>query len=99
MLERAENNKRRSVSEKRKRDAREKIELGGLIVKAGLRTADRAVLLGAMIELEKKSSSQREWSRLRAIGREAFIRDTEKARSGRAPDQPDDGNSLASSRT
>ena len=31
----------------RRRDTREKIELGGLVVKAGLREADRAVILGA----------------------------------------------------
>lgn len=93
MLERALNGKRRTVSETRKRDAREKIELGGLVVKAGLRSADRAVLLGAMIELEKKSNNQTEWSRLRAIGRAAFIRDTEKARAHHPADHADDSQS------
>lgn len=90
MLERAENKKRRTVSESRKRDAREKIELGGLVVKAGLREADRAVLLGAMIELSKHSNNQTEWSRLRAIGRAAFIRDTEKSHLRNHADRPDD---------
>ena len=91
MLERAESKKRRTISESRKRDAREKIELGGLIVKAGLRDADRAVLLGAMIELSKHSNNQTEWSRQRAIGRAAFIRDTEKSRLRHHPDLPDGG--------
>ena len=91
MLERAENKKRRTISESRKRDAREKIELGGLVVKAGLREADRAVLLGAMIELSKHSDNQSEWSRLRAIGRAAFIRDTEKSRLRHHSDHPDGG--------
>lgn len=95
MLERGENARRRSVSEARRQDAREKIELGGLIVKAGLRTADRAVLLGAMIELERKSNSQQEWSRLRAIGRAAFIRDAEKVRTGKPANRHDDGSGSA----
>lgn len=99
MLERAENRKRRSISESRKRDAREKIELGGLVVKAGLREADRAVLLGAMIELSRQSDNQSEWSRLRAIGRAAFIRDSEKARLRRDAVSADEGNADPHDRT
>ena len=34
----------------RKQDARQKIELGGLVIKAGLRHADKAFILGALIE-------------------------------------------------
>ncbi|SPZ48114.1 conjugal transfer protein TraD [Agrobacterium tumefaciens] len=34
------------TSDARKKDTREKIELGGLIVKAGLRYEKRALLLG-----------------------------------------------------
>jgi hypothetical protein len=34
----------------RRRDTREKIERGGLVVKAGLRQADRAFILGVLIE-------------------------------------------------
>lgn len=99
MLERAENKKRRTISESRKRDAREKIELGGLVVKAGLREADRAVLLGAMIELSKQSNNQTEWSRLRAIGRAAFIRDTEKNHLRNHPDRPDGSDAVPTDRT
>ena len=35
----------------RKRDAHEKIQLGGVVIKAGLRTIDKAVLLGALLEV------------------------------------------------
>ncbi|MBO9463572.1 conjugal transfer protein TraD, partial [Labrenzia sp. R5_0] len=34
----------------RKKDAREKIQLGGLIVKAGLRETDKAILLGILMD-------------------------------------------------
>src|SRR4051812_23492276 len=39
------------TARERKRDAHEKIQLGGLVVKAGLRELDQAVLFGAMLEL------------------------------------------------
>ena len=38
-----------SQSEKRRKDTREKIQLGGLIAKAGLRYEKRALLLGLLI--------------------------------------------------
>lgn len=63
-------------SEARKKDTREKIELGGLIVKAGLRYEPRAVLLGALIDLSRRlTSDDSERARLTAIGAEAFGRD------------------------
>lgn len=63
-------------SEARKKDTREKIELGGLIVKAGLRYEPRAVLLGALIELGRRlKGDDAERARLTAIGAEAFGRD------------------------
>lgn len=67
---------RTSISDARKKDTRDKIELGGLIVKAGLRFEKRAVLLGALIELHqrlKSDASERE--RLNEIGAEAFHRE------------------------
>lgn len=64
-------------SEARKKDTREKIELGGLIVKAGLRFERRALLLGALIELGRRlKSDDSERARLTAIGAEAFGRDS-----------------------
>ena len=62
-----------SKADARRKDAREKIELGGLIVKAGLRYEGRALLLGALIELgERLRADESERHRLTAIGAEAF---------------------------
>lgn len=56
----------------RKRDAHEKITLGGLIIKAGLREEDKAFILGVLLT----ASEQRDDSALReamiAKGKEAF---------------------------
>lgn len=66
------------TSEARKKDTREKIELGGLIVKAGLRYEKRALLLGLLIEAGKRiRGDEMEKSRLTAIGAEAFGNDGE----------------------
>ncbi|KQW26345.1 conjugal transfer protein TraD [Rhizobium sp. Root274] len=64
---------RTMTSDARKKDTREKIELGGLIVKAGLRYEKRALLLGALIDLSQRlRCDDTERSRLLAIGAEAF---------------------------
>lgn len=69
---------RLTTAEARKKDAREKIELGGLIVKAGLRSEKRALLLGVLIEAQKKiQGDEAERSHLTAIGAEAFGNDSE----------------------
>lgn len=61
------------TSDARKKETREKIELGGLIVKAGLRYEKRALLLGALIELSHRiRDDKNERSRLIAIGAKAF---------------------------
>ncbi|WP_296021827.1 conjugal transfer protein TraD [uncultured Agrobacterium sp.] len=49
--------RRKATSDARKKDTRDKIELGGLIVKAGLRFEGRALLLGALIDLQKRLKS------------------------------------------
>ncbi|MCD2175107.1 type IV conjugative transfer system coupling protein TraD [Rhizobium sp. C4] len=65
-------------SDARKKDTREKIELGGLVVKAGLRFEKRALLLGALIELQQRlANDANERDRLIAIGSEAFGNDRE----------------------
>jgi hypothetical protein len=65
-------------SDARKKDTRDKIELGGLIVKAGLRFEKRALLLGALIDLQMRlKSDDGERSRLTAIGAEAFGNESE----------------------
>ena len=56
----------------RKKDAREKFLLGGIVVRAGLSRADRAFLLGGLIELARVASGSPEYRRLRDVGEEAF---------------------------
>jgi hypothetical protein len=56
----------------RRRDAHEKIALGGLIVKAGMRDMAKAVLLGGLVELAKRLEEPGERERLRKIGDAAF---------------------------
>ncbi|KAF5881921.1 MULTISPECIES: conjugal transfer protein TraD [Rhizobium] len=56
----------------RKRQAREKFLLGAIVVKAGLSKADRAFLLGGLIELANVIPGSPEHQRLRDIGEEAF---------------------------
>lgn len=67
---------RTTTSDARKKDTREKIELGGLVVKAGLRHEKRALLLGALIELSQRlKADETVRPRLLAIGAEAFKTD------------------------
>ena len=62
-----------SQSDARKKDTREKIQLGGLIVKAGLRYEKRALLLGLLIDgASRIAADEAERERLTAIGAEAF---------------------------
>lgn len=65
--------RRSDVSDARKKDTREKIELGGLIVKAGLRYEKRALLLGLLVDAaERMGADVAERERLTAIGARAF---------------------------
>lgn len=69
---------RTTISDARKKETREKIELGGLIVKAGLRYEKRALLLGALVDLSHRlKSDEGERARLIALGAEAFSDDGE----------------------
>ena len=62
-----------STTEARKKDAREKIELGGLIVKAGLRNEKRSLLLGILIDAGARiKADETERSRLSEVGAKAF---------------------------
>ena len=64
---------RTMTSDTRKKDTREKIELGGLIVKAGLRYEKRALLLGMLLDAARRiKGDEGERSRLTSIGAEAF---------------------------
>lgn len=70
--------RRSTSSEARKKATREKIELGGLIVKAGLRYEKRALLLGLLIDAgSRMRDDEAERARLTAIGAEAFGNDSE----------------------
>lgn len=65
--------RRSDTSEVRKKDTREKIELGGLIAKAGLRYEKRALLLGLLIDAAHRlKGDETERERLTAIGAKAF---------------------------
>lgn len=67
-----------SQSEDRKKDTREKIQLGGLIAKAGLRYEKRALLLGLLIDgASRIGADDNERVRLLAIGEKAFANDTD----------------------
>jgi len=60
----------------RKKDAHEKIQLGGLIAKAGLRYEKRALLLGLLIDgAGRIKADDRERVRLSAIGEKALAHD------------------------
>ncbi|WP_136661432.1 type IV conjugative transfer system coupling protein TraD [Nitratireductor sp. XY-223] len=67
-----------SQAQARKKDTREKIQLGGLIVKAGLRHEKRALLLGLLIDGARRiRAHEAERKRLTAIGTEAFADDSD----------------------
>lgn len=67
---------RASTSAARRQDTREKIALGGLIVKAGLRYEKRTVLLGLLVDAARKlDGDEAEQRRLEALGAKAFGND------------------------
>ena len=58
------------ITQHRKQDTREKIQLGGLVVKAGLRDEDKAIILGALLEVTKakKNNDEAQIAAWEAIG-------------------------------
>ena len=67
-----------SQTEARRKDTREKIQLGGLIAKAGLRYEKRALLLGMLIDAaDRIRGDEAESARLMALGEKAFINDAD----------------------
>lgn len=80
----------------RKKDTREKIQLGGLIAKAGLRYEKRALLLGLLIEAKRNlAGNSEERARLLAVGEEAFRNDPKEADIAADANAVDDGHRLA----
>lgn len=73
----------------RRQDTREKIQLGGLVVKAGLRRTDKAVILGILKEAACKLSDRSEFERYRTIGKAAFSDDNETGNDALRPDHAD----------
>ena len=64
---------RASIAEqKRKLDTRNKIELGGLVLKAGLAEWDRATLLGGLMAIARMAPDEEKLSRWKAEGGKAF---------------------------
>ena len=59
-------------SEARREDAREKIQLGGLIVKAGLRSEDRAFILGLLLDGVERAADPELKARMRHRGLKEF---------------------------
>lgn len=58
----------------RRKDTREKIQLGGLVVKAGLRNADPAYLLGVFMEAGHLYNTSPEYrARMIEMGRKGFL--------------------------
>ncbi|WP_324252079.1 conjugal transfer protein TraD [Roseibium aggregatum] len=82
----------------RKKDAREKIQLGGLIVKAGLRETDKAILLGILMDASNRLGDTNQRDRWRAIGKAAFKNDTQKGAAVPDPDGPDADSAMGSHR-
>ena len=67
---------RAAKEQARKRDTRDKIQLGGLIVKAGMRLQPRALILGILLDGQKRlvgDASER--TRLLQLGAEGFAKD------------------------
>jgi hypothetical protein len=60
------------TNDDRRKDAREKIALGGLIVKAGLRGANKAFLLGVLMEAATHPIGSVEHARLEKLGKSTF---------------------------
>ncbi|WP_039761309.1 conjugal transfer protein TraD [Bartonella queenslandensis] len=60
------------TDEIRRKDAREKIILGGLVVKAGLRDSDKSFILGCLIHASKLDKNSKEYKDFEKIGRSAF---------------------------
>ena len=56
----------------RREDSHTKISLGGLIVKAGLREADKAFLLGVLMDAATRQSDGDYKARMIALGRKGF---------------------------
>lgn len=69
--------RRKLSSDTRRKDTREKIVLGSLIIDAGLRYEKRSLLLGALIDIRERIRDDAERARLASLGTEALGHDCE----------------------
>ena len=76
-----ERRRRFYMTDERKREARRKFLLGGIVVRAGLAEADRAFLLGALLEAGRISPGADAYERLKALGETAFRTPASTARN------------------
>ena len=74
----------KTIEQQRRADAHEKIQLGALVAKAGLRECDAAILLGAMLEVSQAlaNGETHKVSRWRELGFSAFNADATKNVAG-----------------
>lgn len=72
-LRKMEADRARAVLAERKKDTRHKIELGGLIVKAGIGEVDKLILYGGLVELAERLEQSEEHNRLERRGRRTFF--------------------------
>ena len=59
----------------RRQDTREKIQLGGLVVKAGLRDEDKAFILGVLVEAARRRNDNAYRQRMTRTGDREFSDD------------------------
>ena len=64
---------RASQSEARKKDTREKIQLGGLVIKAGIGGLPPAVILGVLLDGADRVADGAELIRLKQLGHLALV--------------------------
>jgi hypothetical protein len=60
-------------SEARRIETREKIQLGGLVAKAGLAQAPKALILGILLQGAKDASNTAQREQLAALGHRALV--------------------------
>ncbi|ELT51213.1 conjugal transfer protein Dtr system [Brucella intermedia M86] len=77
-------------SAERRKDAHEKIQLGGLVAKAGLRDEDKAVLLGLLVEGFETLKISEARERYRQRGKAIFEDDRKAASASDRADGDDD---------
>ena len=68
----------------RRLDARHKIALGGLLIKAGLRDADKAFILGLILDGVERSRDPDIAARMRSKGQRVFNDDAANDRRSRS---------------